>query len=173
MEGRFGVIGYRGGTTAQRDSQVVELLGRNRLIEQLLLAGLEVAWPLRDRGIDLIAYADLAARVESFVACPIQMKASSESFGLHSKYRRVRNLIIAHVWYVSQPAKSVTIATTYSETLSVVEAMGWSETASWASGAYSTSRPSQRLLTLPEPFRMTPERWWAKVVGIQTEASQE
>lgn len=48
---------------AQRDSQVVELLGRNRLIEELLLAGLEVALPLRDRRIDLIAYADLAARV--------------------------------------------------------------------------------------------------------------
>jgi len=75
------------------DSQVVELLGRNRLIEELLLAGLEVALPMRDRGIDLIAYADLAARVESFAACPIQMKASSEAaFGLHSKYGRVRNL---------------------------------------------------------------------------------
>lgn len=158
----------------QRDSQVVELLGRNRLIEELLLAGLEVALPLRDRGIDLIAYADLAARVESFAACPIQMKASSEtSFGLHTKYRRVRNLIIAHVWYVGQPAKSITFATTYDEALNIVEAMGWAETASWASGAYSTSRPSKRLLTLLEPFRMTPGRWWEKVVGIQTEIAQE
>lgn len=41
------------------DSQVVELLGRNRLIDELLRAGLEVAVPERDRGIDLIAYLDL------------------------------------------------------------------------------------------------------------------
>lgn len=69
----------------QRDSQVVELLGRNRLIEELVLAGLGVALPLRDRGIDLIAYADLAERVENFAACPIQMKASSEAaFDLHT-----------------------------------------------------------------------------------------
>jgi len=160
----------------QRDSQprplrgrprgVVELLGRNRLIEELLLAGLEVALPLRDRGSDLIAYADLAARVASFAACPIQMKASSESaFGLNSKYRRVRNLIIAHVRYVGQAAKSITIATTYAEALSLVHRMRLAESPSWASGAYSTS---QRLLTLLEPFRITPERWWAKVVGTQT-----
>jgi serine/threonine protein kinase len=57
---------------------------------------------------------------------------------------------------------------TVAEALSVVEGMGWSMTNSWARGAYSTSRPSKRLLTLLEPFRMTPEYWWAKVVGIQT-----
>jgi hypothetical protein len=152
----------------QRDSQVVELLGRNRLIEELLLARLEVALPLRDRGIDLIAYADLAARVETFAACPIQMKASSDTaFGLHSKYARVRNLIIAHVWHVGAPGKSETIATTYPEAMQIVEAMGWSKTPSWASGAYSTSSPSKRLLKLLEPFRMTPARWWDKVTGIQ------
>ena len=41
------------------DSQVIELLGRNRLVSELLRAGLEVAIPARDRGIDLIAYLDL------------------------------------------------------------------------------------------------------------------
>ena len=41
------------------DSQAVELLGRNRLVSDLLQAGLEVALPVRDRGIDLIAYANL------------------------------------------------------------------------------------------------------------------
>ena len=41
------------------DSQVVEVLGRNRLVSDLLQAGLEVALPVRDRGVDLIAYADL------------------------------------------------------------------------------------------------------------------
>ncbi|MGA3024700.1 MAG: hypothetical protein ABSF98_08030 [Bryobacteraceae bacterium] len=45
-------------TAVKRDSQVVKVLGRNLLIAELLGAGLEVALPIRDRGIDLIAYAD-------------------------------------------------------------------------------------------------------------------
>lgn len=150
------------------DSQVVELLGRNRLIDELLQAGLEIALPMRDRGIDLIAYVELAATVETFTACPIQMKASSRpAFGLHSKYRRVRNLIIAHVWYVQGGEESISFATTYDEALSVADSMGWTSTPSWKSGAYSTSHPSKRLRDLLEPFRMTPAKWRAKVVQIQ------
>ena len=34
------------------DSQVIELLGRNLLVAELLQAGLEVALPIRDRGLD-------------------------------------------------------------------------------------------------------------------------
>ena len=60
------------------DTQTIEILGRNRLVNELLVAGLEVAMPLRDRGIDLIAYVDLAAAVSKFAAVPIQMKAASE-----------------------------------------------------------------------------------------------
>ena len=43
-------------TANQMDTQMIEIMGRNRLIDELLRAGLEVALPLRDRGIDLIAY---------------------------------------------------------------------------------------------------------------------
>lgn len=32
------------------DSQAVEILGKNKLINELLKAGLEVAFPIRDRG---------------------------------------------------------------------------------------------------------------------------
>jgi hypothetical protein len=40
-------------------SQVVDVLGRNQLTEELLRAGLEVSLPVRDGGgIDLIAYAE-------------------------------------------------------------------------------------------------------------------
>jgi hypothetical protein len=38
------------------EPQIVEILGRNRLIDELLRAGLEVATPERDRGIDLLVY---------------------------------------------------------------------------------------------------------------------
>lgn len=78
-----------------RDTQVKGLIGRSRLIEDLLRAGLEIAVPLRDRGIDLIAYKDF----ESFIARPIQVKAASaRNFSIDQKYEKIDNLIIAFVW---------------------------------------------------------------------------
>jgi hypothetical protein len=41
------------------DSQRVEIMGRHRLNNELIAAGLEVAVPICDRGVDLIAYADV------------------------------------------------------------------------------------------------------------------
>lgn len=79
------------------DRQKIEILGRNRLINELLLAGLEVATPTRDRGVDLIAYLDVDDAIDRFVAFPIQMKVSSHSrFGVDRKYDRFPNLILAY-----------------------------------------------------------------------------
>ena len=47
------------------DTQSIEILGRNRLINELIGAGIEVAQPLRDRGIDLIAYLDRNKKARS------------------------------------------------------------------------------------------------------------
>jgi hypothetical protein len=83
------------------DKQVIEILGRNRLVDELLSAGLEVALPLRDRGIDLIAYADSGDGLPEFAARPIQMKAAScESFSLDSKYSKFHDMILAFIWNI-------------------------------------------------------------------------
>ena len=63
-------------TKPRNDPQLVELRGRNWLTSQLLQAGLEVARPERDRGIDLIAYRDIDEK-QQFLAYPIQMKLCS------------------------------------------------------------------------------------------------
>lgn len=93
-----------------RDTQIIEIRGRHRLVDEILQPGLEVALPIRDRGIDLIVYADLSEHVQIFVARPIQMKASSErSFGLYRKYARFPDLIIAYLWHLAafQPSRYV------------------------------------------------------------------
>lgn len=46
---------------------------------ELLRDGLEVAVPARDRGVDVIAYADLSRQVAAFTARPLQLKAFSTS----------------------------------------------------------------------------------------------
>ncbi len=147
------------------DSQIIELLGRNRLTNELLRAGLEVAVPLRDRGIDLIAYADLETEVESFVGRPIQMKAASRrTFSLNRKYKKFPDLLVAYVWNLSAEDQVETLALTYGEALVVADEMGWTATQSWQRGSYTTTRPSRKLLALLEPYRMTPQRWWKRVV---------
>ena len=149
------------------DSQIIELLGRNRLVDELLRGGLEVAVPLRDRGIDLIAYADLGTEVDSFIAKPIQMKAASKtSFSIDRKYEKFRDLILAYIWELDDPNKTVSYALTYREAVRVTEEMGYTATDSWVKeGKYANTRPGRRLFELLEPHRMTPDRWWRKVTG--------
>jgi hypothetical protein len=148
------------------DSQRVELLGRNRLIDELLRDNLEVALPVRDRGIDLIAYADLSESVTKYVARPIQMKASwNSAFGLDRKYEKFPGLLIAYVWHLSSPTDAVTYAMTYETCLSIAEQMGWTRTGSWERGAYASNRPSKRLIEMLEPFQMRSGAWWKLVIG--------
>lgn len=153
------------------DTQTIEIVGRQRLSGELLAAGLEVAMPLRDRGIDLIAYADLDRQVKRFTARPIQMKSARErSFGVWRKYNKIHDLILAYVWHLDDPARAVTYALSCEEAEAIATAMGWTDTASWTEkGMYSTNSPSVKLCELMEPHRMTKEGWWAKVTGRDRE----
>lgn len=154
------------------DSQTIEILGRNRLVDQLLLAGLEVAFPARDRGIDLIAYVDLEATVSRFTATPIQMKAASaRAFSLDRKYAKIANLILAYVWGVQEPEHAIIYALTYPEAVAVAEAMGWTKTESWAKGQYATSAPSKALCILLKPYIMSSAAWWSRIAGANAVVS--
>jgi hypothetical protein len=75
------------------DSQQIEIVGRNFLVNELLRGGVEVARPERDRGVDLIAYLD-----SPFCAVPIQMKAATgEVLSVHAKYEKLPDLLLAYV----------------------------------------------------------------------------
>jgi len=143
-----------------KDSQLTELAGRHLLIAQLVAAGLEVAIPVRDRGIDLIAYVDLSAETTQFVSCPIQMKASLEArFGLEQKYEKIANLLITYVWYVEDPLKTRTYALTYKEAFALLDKRKHTKTQSWARGGYSVPNPQGTWLEDLLPYRMTPAKW--------------
>jgi hypothetical protein len=151
------------------DTQVIELVGRNCLGSELLRDGLEVAVPGRDRGIDLVVYADLFSRVKRFIARPIQMKAASgRSFSIDRKYGKVANLIIAYVWHIHDPGKTVTYALTYRGALKVArKCWARARSQSWKRGRYSTNSPNRKLCKLLEPYRMTEGNWWKKVTGTK------
>lgn len=148
------------------DTQTLELVGRHRLASELLTAGIEVAFPSRDRGIDLIAYLDLGGPGGRFLARPIQMKAASRrSFSIHRKYEKFGDLLLAYVWHVDGQEPPETYALTCAEATAIGDEMGWLRTASWTEqGAYSTTQPGTRLCGLLAPFRMTPDGWRATLV---------
>jgi hypothetical protein len=145
------------------DKQTLEIIGRNRLVNELLIAGLEVAIPSRDRGIDLIAYRDLKIDTPTFMAIPIQMKAASKSsFSIDKKYAKISNLVLAYVWGVNGTDESVTYGLTHEESVEIGDAMGWTQEKSWTKdeyGRFSSSSPNTKLIELLEPFRMTSEKW--------------
>lgn len=160
-------------TTPRRvDTQLVELAGRNWLASELLRAGLEVARPERDRGIDLIAYLDLDEAVGSFLACPIQMKAATGAvFSLNPKYAKFPILILAYVWNLGDSTQTKCFALTYREALAVADEMGYTKTDSWQTGGrkeipgYSTTAPSTRLREMLAPFEMNPAKWRNKITA--------
>jgi hypothetical protein len=150
------------------DTQLTELAGRFALISQLTRDGLEVALPVRDRGVDLIAYADLDEQSGQFVSCPIQLKVSTKRrFSLDKKYARIKNLLLVYVWDVQDVTLSRTYALTYAEAEEILRRKGYDQTDSWTGtrGEYSVSPPGRELLKMLEPFRMQPEGWRQRVLS--------
>jgi hypothetical protein len=149
---------------AARDSQVVEITGRNWLLSELYRSGVEVARPERDHGIDLIAFFDLDGS-KRFIARPIQMKASSQRmFGIWRPLEKFPDLLIAYVWNLADPPNTICHCLTYEEALRVAEQMNWTKTSSWTKGgAYVTNSPGSRLTSLLDPFKMTPAAWRLKL----------
>jgi hypothetical protein len=148
------------------DTQQTGIIGKHFLIANLIAADLEVAEPIRDRGIDLIAFQDRAGS-DSFLACPIQLKTATESvFGLDRKYERFDRLRIVYVWNAKFPTKAQIFALTYRDALSVLEKMGYDKTKSWKEGKYTTTRPSKKLKRLLDQFRIATPKEWPGRLGI-------
>lgn len=155
----------RTGKSTTQDTQLTELAGRHLLIAQLTAGGIEVAVPVRDRGIDLIAYLDKGESGRDFIACPIQLKVSSkEGFTLNRKYQKIVNLLIAYVWNVGDPTHSSVYALTYQEALEILERKGHTKSASWKDhSTYHLSKIDEKLLDLLKPYKMTPEKWAQRI----------
>ena len=134
--------------------------------------------PLRDRGIDLIAYEDTGEGVRAFSARPIQMKAASdERFNVDRKvdrkYEAFPGLIVAFVWNAGDPARMATYALTYAELIAVGDAMGYTRTPSWEDGRYACTSISSKLRALLEAHRMTPAKWRALITGRIPQTDRE
>ncbi len=147
------------------DTHLVEALGRNRLIEELLRAEFDVALPFYDRGVDLIAYKDRGVEGCHFAARPIQMKAFSKAgFSLFRYHARIHDLIMAYVWHVDDAANRLTYALTYREAVTVFKEMGYTKTKSWKRKGYTNTQPGKKLCGLMEGYRMDTAAAWRSLM---------
>jgi hypothetical protein len=146
------------------DSRQIELIGRYYLTAELMRFGLEVAVPVRDRGVDLIVYDDLGKHSNCYRSRPVQLKAAwAQSFAIDSKYEKFPDLLLAYIWDLRDPRLTKTYLMSYSEAQWIGDQMGWLRTASWAKGTYVTTRPSAKLRRLLEPFTATAAAWQGRL----------
>jgi len=133
-------------------------------MSQLQQAGIEVARPERDRGVDLIAYLEFP----QFIACPIQLKVSSKS--AFCVYReKHRGMLLVYVWHVQDSSKTVALAMTWKEAEAIAQKMGWAAKPSYRKpkgywrvptvNMNSRKQSVRTLCSLLERYRMTPGDW--------------
>jgi hypothetical protein len=148
------------------DTQITELAGRHYLISQLLSGGVEVASPVRDKGIDLIAYLDSVDSHTDFLAIPIQLKANQEArFGVDKKYEKIRNLLMVYAWKVSTQEPEL-YALSYQEVVEQLESRNHTKSPSWIKhGGYSLKVNDAWRERLRQ-FRMRPEDWHATLLSV-------
>lgn len=153
------------------DTQQIGIIGKHILIAHLIAADLEVAEPIRDRGIDLIAFRDRVSTGD-FSACPIQLKtATDEVFGLDSKYENFSGLRIVFVWNARNPDKAEIFALSYQEASKVLTEMKYDQTESWKNGKYTTTRPSEKLKKLLGDYRVTDPSEWPSRLGMKNQSA--
>jgi hypothetical protein len=142
---------------AALDTQQIEIVGRNLLVSLFISDGIEVAMPMRDRGIDVIAFLDLPEK-GSFKAVPVQLKAFSQrGFGVYKKYEKFPDMLIAYLWFANEPLKAELYVLTYEQAVGIADHLGWTKTISWTSnGSYITSKPSKELVGALEPYKYSP-----------------
>ena len=150
---------------ATRDTQNIALAGRNLLATSLQLAGVEVARPERDHGIDLIAYLDN----DTFQAVPIQLKVSSNKyFGVWPRYAKFLKLVLVFIWDVSTQQPRF-FALTHDQSVAIAEKMGWTETRSYRgetkrpAPGFDTNAPSVALQQELEQYEVKEAADWKRL----------
>jgi hypothetical protein len=161
--------------TPKFDAQTIALLGRDRVIEQLHRAGLEVALPRRDHGIDVIAYVD---KEEAFQALPIQVKSSAGfRWVVNQKYGSFAEIVIAFALHLADEEKAVVYVLPHTENRAIAERLGLTQrAATWlrpkraAQGGYIwIDRPTPDLMAELKPHRASSDLWRSLVLrGIRT-----
>jgi hypothetical protein len=141
-------------------TSVIETLGRNHLIAQLIEDDVHAAVPMWDQGVDLIAYYGSS---EGLVARPLQLKvAEGTRWGVYQKYAKIDGLLMIYIWNVRKYADVEIYAMSYAEALNHLTSTGpYTQSKSWLEqGGYDMApRLNNKMWDSLQPFRMTNGLW--------------
>jgi hypothetical protein len=158
----------------QVQSEMLELVGRARLMDELLEDGVNVALPMGACEIDMLAYVDSRTAACRIVSVPIKVASfCSDALSSNLDATRASGLLIALVWGISNPEHVRTFAFTPAE-LTVVKMI---EMIGRANAARSAEPPDQActretvLQNALEPFAMSPGKWRKKIIAILEDRS--
>lgn len=148
-----------------KNSTKVEIAGRSWVISRLLAHDIEVATPVVDAGIDLIAFKEVGAG--GIKALPLQLKcASDEAFSLDQKYAG-RGITMIYVWNVMTTPTAFVLS--YEDALNVLGAKSASTTSFSEGGSYSASYVSKVRKQLLTPYENRWD-WLGKRIASQPES---
>lgn len=144
------------------DAQQIELIGRSLLQAQLLREDIEIALPIRDKGIDLVAYLDRRGESQPH-SCFLQMKAASNrAFSFNTKYQHFGHFKFVYIWHVLESEKVRFFLLSYSEAESLCRHHAWTPTRNGFE-RWSTSNPSGTLSGKLEKFQVVGRQWRQKL----------
>lgn len=80
------------------EKQLIEVIGRAKFTEFVILSGFELATPVRDCGIDCLLYFRIEDELLN-TTIPVQLKCySAQALTVDSKYDRMGNILHVVIW---------------------------------------------------------------------------
>jgi hypothetical protein len=148
------------------DNQQVEVLGRNIVVNQLTHEGIEVAEPVRDRGVDLVAYLSKEDGADEFYARPLQLKVSSHrGFSIRKKYLEFNQMYVVYVWRVAYPSEESEIYVLDTDEMEAVgNERGWTTNSTWLDdGRWDETEATEATKDVIKEYRVHPGDWRDKL----------
>jgi hypothetical protein len=150
------------------ESEMQQLLGRSRVMDELLEDGVNVAVTVGVGEIDMFAYVDSRTAACRIVSVPIKIASfCSDALSSNLEASRASGLLIALVWGASDPDQVRTFAFTPAELtvvkmIEIIERGGAARSGEPPNEAYSP----EAALNVLEPFAMSAGKWREKISAI-------
>jgi hypothetical protein len=146
-------------------ANIIEVLGRNHLIAQLIEDGVHAAIPLWDHGVDLLAYYEYEGHL---LARPLQLKVSEKSrWEVYKKYAEIKDLLMVHIRYVKQSSDVEIYAMSYAEAedlLTKTSTYATTQTYTNPMGHYDISPVPKEVRNSLQRFRMGQGKKWRELL---------
>jgi hypothetical protein len=151
------------------ESERLEFARRARLMDELLEEGVNVALPMGECAIDMLAYVNSRTDACTVVSVPIKIVSfSSDALSINLERARASGLLIALVRQIGKPEQVRTFAFTPAE-LTVVKMIAMCARGNSARVGESPSHartPQSILQNALEPFAISPGEWRKKIATI-------